>query len=270
MSLRRYNVRVVNADLPLRIEVAGLSDVGLIREQNEDALWIDDHMLRDDSESCIVQVPERTNPLMLAVADGVGGAAAGEVASAFVVRHMARVCLDDDAGVITSAGLREEADRVNDLLLLEGERRTEWRGMATTFTAIVFAPSCQCWIHAGDSRLYGVSEGSLSQISRDHTLREISGDMSVPGNIIVNCFGSAPRFYVDTGTLTPSRTELYMLCSDGLSDYADMAAVEQELVKTAADPSRSLSRCAEDLAELARLGGGADNISLILVRPSYA
>ena len=254
----------------MEVEVAGLSDVGLIREQNEDALWIDDHMVRDDSESRTFRFSDRVNPLMLAVADGVGGAAAGEIASAFVVRHMARLCLDDEADDLTTARFREEADRVNDLLLLEGERRVEWRGMATTFTGMVFAPTCQCWIHAGDSRLYGVTEGNLVQMSRDHTLREVSGDMRVPNNIIVNCFGSAPRFYADTGTLTPSRTELYLLCSDGLSDYADMEAVAEELERTASDPSRGLMSCAETLAELARVGGGGDNISLIVVRPSYA
>ena len=247
-----------------------MSDVGLIRPQNEDALWIDDHMIRDDGESRVVDMSERTIPLLLAVADGVGGAAAGEIASAFVARQMGRYCTDEERDPPTMADLREEAARVNDLLLVEAERRVQWRGMATTYTAIVFAPTCQCWVHAGDSRLYGVIEGELVQISRDHTLREISGDPRVPGNIIVNCFGSSSNFYTDSGTLTPSRTDLYLLCSDGLSDYANMETVGDELVRTAGEPARALSECAARLVELAKTGGGADNISVLLVRPTYA
>jgi protein phosphatase len=258
--------------LPSTVEIAAVSDVGLVRARNEDALWVADHMVRDSSESARFSPPDEETGLLLAVADGVGGAAAGDVASSFVVRRMAalyrQIVLGDTP--VSAEQLSRAAQQVNGELQIEAHNNVQYRGMATTFTAMVFHRECQCWIHAGDSRLYGVTEGGLRQITRDHTLREISGDPRIPGNIIVNCYGCPSEFYVDTGALDPATAEIYLACSDGLSDYADMGSVEEALIGCASSPERSLAQCAADLVQMAKDGGGADNISFLIVRPLYA
>jgi serine/threonine protein phosphatase PrpC len=268
----RYNEPVIPADLPVIMDVAAASDVGLVRPQNEDVIWFADHIVRDTSEEQRYRMTERQRGLMVAVADGVGGAAAGEVASAFVARRMAALYLRSEEGEAESLieSLKLIARQVQGELMIEATSNPEYRGMATTYTGVVFSPLGQCWIHAGDSRLYGVHRGEVRQISRDHTLREISGDMSIPGNIIVNCFGCSASFYADAGTLHPATADLYMVCSDGLSDYAPVPQMEAELLQCAASPEEALSYSVGRLVDLAKAGGGADNISLALIRPRYA
>jgi len=151
--------------------------------------------------------------VFLAVADGVGGAAAGDVASRFVLDEMASLIDDAPAPLTTdTAGpwFKQTANAVNDALVRRGESRDELLGMATTLTGIYFGEQATCWINAGDSRLYALRGESLTQVSRDHTLREMTGDPRIPGNIITNCFGTQNEFYLDVGTLSPADDLVYL------------------------------------------------------------
>lgn len=267
--------------LPAIIDAVGLSDTGRVREHNEDALWMGDSFFRSGSRSRRF-AGEQIAGRLLAVADGVGGAAAGEVASEWVAEQMAaRVsnALTDGSETDLVDLLTGVAREVNGELIEEGSRRPGRSGMATTYTAILFRPDRTIWMNAGDSRLYLLSDGELRQVSRDHTLREETGDPSIPGNIITNCFGTRNEFRLDVGTVDLSSASLALLCSDGLSDYADMeraAGVLGELERrlSAIDDESPTLQALEDAASrllhLALSGGGGDNVSFVIVRPGYA
>jgi len=262
------------------MDVAAISDTGRVREHNEDAVWIGDSFFRSGCRSRRIG-PHQTDGVVLAVADGVGGAAAGEVASQWVAEQMARrlgavVRRADSDTSRGAADVEAEAKRiasqVNEELVGEGNRRPGRHGMATTWTGIVVSSVFTGWMNAGDSRLYCSRGGRLEQISRDHTLREERGDPSIPGNIITNCFGMPDDFRLDVGVLDPGGCDAMLLCSDGLSDYADMSRVG-ELLRDLPDrgpddeDARYLEPVARAMLDAALAGGGGDNVTLLIVRP---
>lgn len=251
------------------IWAAAASDIGLVRSRNEDGVWIGDSFLRTGHRSASLDGAS-VSGVFLAVADGVGGAAAGDVASKFVLEEMASL-IDDAPRSLTPESVgpwfKEAAAGVNNALVECGESRNELRGMATTLTGLYFREPLVCWINAGDSRLYALRGGSLTQVSRDHTLREMTGDPRIPGNIITNCFGTQNEFYLDVGTLLPADDLLYLICSDGLSDYADHAALES-IMKGCASPQslEELDAAAVRLVDAAKDGGGGDNITCVIAQ----
>lgn len=252
------------------IWAAAASDVGLVRSRNEDGVWLGDNFLRTGHGSVSLDAAAVRRGVFLAVADGVGGAAAGDVASRFVLEEMASFIDDAPHPLMPeSAGpwMQQAAAAVNDQLAARGESRDELRGMATTLTGIYFQGPLACWINAGDSRLYALRGGSLTQISRDHTLREMTGDPQIPGNIITNCFGTQNEFYLDVGELLPADDLTYLLCSDGLSDYTEHATLDS-IVKECAMPQSlaDLDAAAARLVTAAKAGGGGDNITCMVVR----
>ena len=249
------------------IEVVGASHTGLVRQNNEDTVWLIDRAFRSGVRGARCdQIPE--SGVLVAVADGVGGAAAGEVASRWVAERMAArlgaVAHSADAGTRSTA-LQKLGSTINRGLVRAAERDPQRRGMATTYTGLLYCGDWAVYLHAGDSRLYTFAEGDLRQITRDHTLREERGDPSIPGNIITNCFGSLQGFYLDVGPVDFRATELLLLCSDGLSDYADPTRIVEALAQ-----GGELPHLARDLMQLALEGGGGDNVSLVLVRPVHA
>ena len=252
------------------IWAAAASDVGLVRSRNEDGVWLGDSFLRTGHASASLDATTVQRGVFLAVADGVGGAAAGDVASKFALEEMASFIEDAPHPLMPeSAGpwMRETAAAVNDLLIARGESRDELRGMATTLTGIYFQGPLACWINAGDSRLYALRGGSLTQISRDHTLREMTGDPRIPGNIITNCFGTQNEFYLDVGELLPADDLTYLLCSDGLSDYTEHATLDSIVRECATLQSLAdFDAAAARLVAAAKAGGGGDNITCMVVR----
>jgi protein phosphatase len=285
--------------LPVAVEAAAASDTGRVREQNEDAVWLGDEFFRTGIRTARYD-GDLVNGLLLAVADGVGGAAAGEVASQFVAERMAAAIRELDPAPDRSdlrSELQRLSGRVNDELTHEARRGTGRSGMATTYTGLYFSESACVWLNAGDSRLYALRDGRLRQVTRDHTLREEMNDPSIPGNIITNCYGHQDGFRMDTGVLDPQAADLYLLCSDGLSDYADMDRVTEVLAgvgrgeraaslrrapsdgeagaaaEAAPNPdsesTRDLEQAARALVELALTGGGGDNVTIVIARPVY-
>ena len=235
--------------------------------------------MRSGETSRLFSADEVAKGVVFAVADGVGGANAGDEASEFVINALGRALADlpeYDSFTDVSRDVQEIAASVNRELRMTGQRRPGRSGMSTTYTALVFRKETAFWINAGDSRLYHVVDGTLRQITRDHTLREMTGDDRIPGNIIVNCFGTEHDFYTDLGGLGLSDAEAYLLCSDGLSDYVDHAEMERIAGKVAGSLSgrspvtstlEMLRESGKQLVAAAKEGGGGDNITLLLCRP---
>jgi serine/threonine protein phosphatase PrpC len=206
-------------------------------------------------------------PPLFAVADGVGGAQAGEVAS-----RLAAAVLKDDARTEDGDGRR----RV-DALIQEANRRVYERqsqdaavsGMGTTITVALVEDGC-VWIgHVGDSRAYLLRDGALEQLTEDHSLvAELvrSGKLSPEEaeshpqrSVVTRALGSDPDVDVDTFPVEARPGDLFLLCSDGLTTMVDDATILAEIDRHRDD----LRAAAKALVRAANRGGGEDNITVV-------
>jgi serine/threonine protein phosphatase PrpC len=230
-------------------ESAGRTDPGRVRRRNEDAFVLD--------------------PPLFAVADGMGGAQAGEVASR-----------------LAAAAFREyhEADRFApderlEAIIQEANRRIYERaradadvsGMGTTVTAALLTGRRLTLGHVGDSRAYRIRDGGLEQLTEDHSL---VGDLMRSGrltpeeadshpqrSVITRALGTDPEVSIDTITVDAKPGDLFLLCSDGLTT---MVTDEDILGILSAAPT--LDDAARELVRAANTGGGEDNVTVVLFR----
>jgi PPM family protein phosphatase len=235
--------------MALRIaEQAGLSDVGRQRSANEDQLVL--------------------APPFFAVADGMGGAKAGEVASA-----LAASVFDDerDAGEPPEAQLTRIVQEANRRIYERAVEDEAVRGMGTTLTAAKVHDDEVSLGHVGDSRAYILRDGELRQLTRDHSLvaeLERTGQISAEAaehhpqrSIITRALGPEPDVEVDTYTVPGRDGDVFLICSDGLTGMLADADVEA-IVRGAG----SLERAAVELIDAANQSGGRDNITVVLFR----
>ncbi len=234
--------------MSLALRFAARSHTGLIREGNEDSVY--------------------AGPRVLAVADGMGGHAAGEVASAVAIAALAH--LDEDApGTDLLDVLRASAEAANDHLrnMVTGDPALE--GMGTTVTAFLFAGRRLGMLHIGDSRAYLLRDDVLSQITHDHTLVQTLVD---EGRISEEEASTHPQRSLITraldgrGGIEPDLSvrevrvgDRYLLCTDGLTGPVGRLKTLQEALQIA-DPQESCDR----LVQLALRGGGPDNVTVIV------
>ena len=235
--------------MTLALRFAARSHVGLLREGNEDSVY--------------------AGPRVLAVADGMGGHAAGEVASAVAIAAIAPLDEDDPGGDLLDA-LSERAVAANEHLrdMVTGDPTLD--GMGTTLTAFLFAGSRLGLLHIGDSRAYLLRDGTLSQITTDHTLVQKLVD---EGRISEEEAGSHPQRSLITRALDgrDGGVELdlsvrevrdgdrYLLCTDGLTGPVGRLETLREALEIP-DAQESCDR----LVQLALRGGGPDNVTVIV------
>jgi PPM family protein phosphatase len=230
------------------VEQAWRSDVGRQRSVNEDDLVV--------------------RPPFFAVADGMGGAKAGEVASAIAAGTFEG---EADSGEPAEAQLarilREANRRIYDLAVKDESHR----GMGTTLTAAMVHGDEISLAHVGDSRAYVLRRGGLEQLTSDHSLvaeLERSGQISPEAaehhpqrSIITRALGPEPEVEVDTYTVTGRDGDLFLLCSDGLTSM-----ISDEEVASILRSAGSLEDSAEALVRAANQSGGKDNITVVLFR----
>lgn len=233
--------------MTLVLRYSARSDRGLVRQNNQDAVY--------------------AGPRLLALADGMGGHAAGEVASSLVISALAPLD-EDDPGDDLLAELREAAVEGNALITRHVADAPDLEGMGTTLTAILFAGSRLGLVHIGDSRAYQLRDGVFTQITKDDTFVQSLID---EGRITEEEAHTHPQRSLLLRAITgqdidPSLTirearsgDRYLLCSDGLSGVVS----DETLADTLAayeDPRE----CADRMIELALRGGGPDNITCIV------
>jgi serine/threonine protein phosphatase PrpC len=232
--------------MALTLKYAVRSDRGLVRNNNEDSVY--------------------AGPRLLAIADGMGGHAAGEVASKIVIGTIEP--LDEDRPIPDLIGsLREAVAEANAALADTVDHDAELEGMGTTLTAIRFAGSRIAVVHVGDSRAYLMRAGQLSQITHDDTYVQSLVDS---GKLTLEEASHHPRKSVILRALTGAEIEpdisirearigdRYLICSDGLSDVVTSST----LLETLAEGTPQ--GCADRLIELALRGGGPDNVTCIV------
>lgn len=250
----------------MKLEVHATSDVGLVRDHNEDLAVVGTHLVRDDSVDAFHEVSPDGAPYLFGVADGLGGHSAGEVASRDVVEAL-RGRIAELEGGLSPAGvvntLSEVASAIHNELVARGKESPRHKGMSTTLTSILIYEGQLFLLHAGDSRCYVLRNGVLRRVTRDHTLREFSGDPSIPGNILVNCFGVQDRFFSDVRQFGDEGEpgDVFLICSDGLSDM-----VPDERIEITVRRADTVSAAGARLLELAREAGASDNVTFVLAR----
>ena len=230
------------------IEQAGRTDVGRQRSANEDSLVVD--------------------PPLFAVADGMGGAKAGEVASAVAVEAVEGATESGEPAEAQLASIVRQANRrIYDLAVADESRR----GMGTTLTLAKVHGDEVSLAHVGDSRAYRLRDGELEQLTRDHSLvaeLERSGQITPEAaehhpqrSIITRALGPEPDVEVDTYTLAGRDGDLFLICSDGLTSM-----ISDDEVGSILRSAGSLDEAADELVRAANQSGGKDNITVILFR----
>ena len=231
------------------VEEAGLSDVGRQRHTNEDSYF--------------------ESPSMLAVADGMGGARAGEVASRIAVETLADG--DDGDGSSPERRLAEMAGAANQRIYELAQEDESRSGMGTTLTAVIVSDGDVSIGHVGDSRLYRLRDAELERLTRDHSLVEElvrrgelepeAAEAHPQRSIITRALGPEPDVEVETFTSPGRDGDVYLLCSDGLTGM--VAEEEIERITASAGP---LETAARQLVDAANERGGKDNVTVVLFR----
>jgi serine/threonine protein phosphatase PrpC len=233
--------------MTLTLRYAAHSDRGLIRDGNQDSVY--------------------AGPRLLAVADGMGGMAAGDVASNIVIGAMAPLDEDVPGDALVDA-LRSAVGTANQQLRDTVDANPQLEGMGTTLTATLFSGSKLGMVHIGDSRAYLLRNGEFAQITKDDTYVQMLVD---EGRISAEEASSHPQRSLLTRALDgrdidPEYSvrqvlpgDRYLICSDGLSGVVSADTIG-EAMREYADPQQ----CVERLVQLALRGGGPDNITVII------
>ncbi|MEO6066820.1 MAG: protein phosphatase 2C domain-containing protein [Gemmatimonadales bacterium] len=263
---------------PVRVSVFGKTDLGRSRDHNEDTFLVAD--LSTKRASLLPEVREHEvgpRGSFFMVADGMGGAAAGEVASAMaadlIYKHMSDVwAADSDVSAQRFAyRMKEAVEFANGGINGYTRDHPEARGMGTTVTAAGVFGTDLYLCQIGDSRGYLVRAGVASQITKDQSLMqrlvdageltEAEAETSERRNIILQALGPEPRVKVDLTRQPLRRGDLLVLCSDGLSGQ-----VKKEEIGELAAKHPDLTAFCGALIDLANERGGPDNITAIAVR----
>lgn len=245
--------------MPYKIHAYGLTDVGHVRDNNED-FW--------------AELSERH---FYVLADGMGGHRAGEVAAEEAVNAICdqiNAMFDTNAPELTYeeafGALHIAIEETNKKVYAKGQSSAELNGMGTTLCALLFHPKGLIYAHVGDSRIYRVREGMLDQLTRDHSLlRELvergqannhREDSKRIKNIITKAIGTEPQVDPAVHMAEIAEGDLYLMCTDGLSDMLKDSEIEAIMGRD--EPIKLL---AHRLVDSAKAKGGHDNITAVIV-----
>jgi PPM family protein phosphatase len=273
------------------VEVHAISHVGRVRKGNEDnylllnitgeKAWTSS---QDNGESTIesqrFQVDD--SGVVMAVSDGMGGALAGEVASTMAVETVVEKLLNDDDPEPVATDEERDLDLLNKLYnatvfantLIHQQGRTDpqYQGMGATFTGIGVTPKAIDIIQVGDSRAYLVRNQRIYQVTKDQSLvqqlidaQQISpeeAETHTLKNVILQALGAQSEIYPVSARLEPRRNDVFVLCSDGLSNKVSASEMQRIVLEN----SDRLQDACSELVRIANENGGEDNITVVVAR----
>jgi protein phosphatase len=243
------------------LEITGCTDTGLSRDHNEDYIGYDDVGIA-------------------VLADGMGGHQAGEIASKMAVEgvldQLKAVLANENGRSVTGSQMLNVVSNTisssNRKIFEASEANIARSGMGTTVVAAVIKDSRLYAGHVGDSRLYLLRNSRLKRITKDHSLvqdlidkgfyTEDEAKIASINHVVTRALGTSQDVEVDILQQNAKQDDVFLLCSDGLSDMLSDAMMEQVLKR----PSKSLNEKAQKLVGLANHFGGKDNISVILIK----
>jgi protein phosphatase len=254
------------ATLSAALEFASATDPGRVRSHNEDSIGADAEIG------------------LAVLADGMGGYNAGEVASGIAVAVVTsetkrvisgrRLTDVDPATGLTEAEriARASSAKANTSIFEAARSQPQYSGMGTTLVVALFFDNRICVAHVGDSRLYRMRGDSFEQISRDHSLLQEQIDsgmitreaakLSQNKNLVTRALGIDAEVDTEVHVYDTKPGDIYLLCSDGLSDMVE----DEDIQLTLSSLQANLQLAADQLVQQANDNGGRDNISVILVK----
>ena len=245
----------------IEVSVSASSNVGLRRSNNEDMALVGDHYVRDGSVHARYTLGDFSR-LSLAVADGIGGNNGGEVASEETLHLLHRHIFESPMFMDSPSlhrGLRRWLRQTNKALERKGCQDIACHNMGTTLTSILFYEGNALWANCGDSRIYRLRSGILTQLTTDHSLYLLT-HRPQDRHVITNCLGGGSgRSYLTIEDMTDCvfDSDQFLLCSDGLTDMVTDEAIEQ-ILNDGGD--------ADSLVEAALKAGGVDNVTVCLAK----
>ena len=240
-----------------RIVLTAASRVGCVRSNNEDMVLAYDKLVRSDAYRTEFMT-ENNERFVIALADGMGGHRAGEVASEQVLKSLKFFINDIPRGMETGEfeeTMMEWLDFINDTINRQGHSDPTLLEMGTTLVGVIYYGGKYFWMNCGDSRLYRLRDGKLTQLTTDHSLSNAQGEKK-HSNIITNCIGAGCKSsYLDMYEFSADfkSGDTYMLCSDGLNDMVSFEDIENMMNE---------GSTANRLCEAAIEAGGFDNVSV--------
>lgn len=247
--------------LPYHVSAFGISDIGLVRSNNED-FW--------------AEIPKLN---FFVLADGMGGHRAGEIAAQQAVNHLCDLIKE---AFVTNTFTFEESkgiiqfaiEQTNEIVYKLSQQYEAWHGMGTTICCLYFHPKGVIIGHVGDSRIYRLRNTEFIQMTKDHSLlRELldTGKLTeseTPDfaykNIITKAVGTEPALEPSVYTSDVMQGDIFLMCSDGLSDMLKPEEMN-DILKSSAD----IKHAGYSLIDSAKSKGGYDNVTLILVKVNY-
>jgi PPM family protein phosphatase len=253
-------------NLTQSLQSASLTDPGRVRDHNED---------------CIELRPEIG---LFVLADGMGGYNAGEVASGMATSLIAdgmqeawvpgavEALSRDEAKALSERLMREHIGRANAAIFTTSQNNPECAGMGTTLVVCLFHDDFLTVGHIGDSRLYRLRGEAMEQVTRDHSLLQEQLDsglitpeeakLSQNKNLVTRALGIDPSVEPEIHVYETEPEDLYVLCSDGLSDMVEDEEIRLTLITLKSNPTLTV----QQLVQAANDNGGRDNISAMLIR----
>ena len=249
-----------------KIKFAEITDVGMVREHNEDAIGSNGDIG------------------LMVLADGMGGYNAGEVASGIAVQTISELATegamreerneqDPTTGLMRQTiVLRDAVARANKIIFQTAQSQTHCEGMGTTLVAAIFYDDKMSVAHVGDSRAYRLRGGNFEQLTLDHSLlqelvdrgfySEEEAQRSTNRNYVTRALGVEPTVEVEVQEFDVLPDDVYLLCSDGLPDMVE----DEDIHLTISTFNASLDVVGQQLVELANDHGGRDNVSVMMAQ----
>lgn len=247
------------------------TDIGMRRAANEDSYLVADLAVGNSevSEEVISQDLGERGYLMV-VSDGMGGAAAGEIASDFAVKTLLETLANSADQATLSEKLKLAAETANERIWNYAQENQALLGMGATLTAVIACGSEMHIAQVGDSRAYLIRDGKIEQLTRDQSLAQalvdsgmIAPDQAhlIPQNVIIQALGTQPSLNVIMTEIELCRNDALVICSDGLSNKIKPQEMIEAIRETA-----DLKAAVRRLIGLANERGGEDNITVIISR----
>lgn len=284
-----FETETVNLSSPtpgianLKLTFAGTTHMGLVRKNNEDQyLLVRVHKSLELLGTSLAahdfpNLPEQEGHVML-VADGIGGRAGGEQASALVVKEAALYIMEvakwffrfnDPDEAVRLRMLREALNRIDRHIIEAGKRDPELAGMGTTLTAASIIGDDVFIVHVGDSRAYLLHKGELTQLTIDHTISQelVEQGLLSPEqarthkmhNVLTNALGGKPGVNADFIKVRLATGDRLLLCTDGLTELVPDEQIA-ELLTQCPEPDDAC----QALQEAALSAGGIDNVTIVV------
>ena len=240
----------------MQFEMNGITHQGMVRINNEDS---------------IITLPELGIAIL---ADGMGGHQAGEVASSMAVEMIKQFYSDNGNHDPSGDHLQEAIELANTAVFELSQERPECAGMGTTIVVSHFVDGKIITGHVGDSRMYRLRDDELAQVTRDHSvvqelvsrgfMSQEEASSSMNKNLVTRALGIEATVEPDINEDTCESGDVYLLCSDGLSDVVSDEVIHQTLTENL----DNLETASQKLVDVANEAGGPDNVSVVLVRAS--